>query len=245
MSLNLFLACLTVFVSHTIEAVTGFGCTVLALPFVAALLGLTNGVIALTVVAWLLAVYFAIIKRKQIDFKQYAIIVLYMLIGIPIGIYLFRKLNTNMLKHILGLFICIISTWNLIWLLRNPESDKTPIRRALYYPLLIVGGIVHGMFSSGGPFAVLYSSKAIKDKGRFRATMCLLWASLNSIIITGYFFNGSFNAENVKIIGAFIPFLFAGIIAGEKIHDKLNPRVFSIITFSVLLLTGIIIFIQG
>ncbi len=37
---------LTVFVTHALEAVTGFGCTVLALPFVTALIGVKSAVMA-------------------------------------------------------------------------------------------------------------------------------------------------------------------------------------------------------
>ena len=75
--------------------------------------------------------------------------------------------------------------------------------------------------------------------------MCLLWTTLNLIIITGYTVSHSFNAENGKIIACFIPFLLAGIFTGEKIHNKINTHFFSILVFSILLLTGITMLISG
>lgn len=247
MTIEVLLSGIVVFVTHTVEAITGFGCTVLALPFVTSLIGITNGVIALTVIGWLIAVYFAVTKWKHIDFKQYFIIVACMIVGLPIGIYMFRAVDVAYLKRILAVFICVVSAWQLFNLFRKqkPEKEITKAQRVLYFVLLVAGGIVHGMFSSGGPFVVLYSSKMIKDKGRFRATMCMLWTTLNLIIIVGYFVSHSFNLENVKVIGCFVPFLFTGIFAGEKIHDKVNAKIFSIIVFAVLLLTGVVMLIQS
>ena len=247
MTTAILLSCIVVFITHTLEAVTGFGCTVLALPFVTALLGIKTGVISLTVIAWLIALYFAITKRKLIDFRQYLIILVCMLAGLPVGIYLFRTFNTGSLKKILAVFICAVSVLQLIRLCvvkKEPAPKLTVPVRIMYCLILFAGGIIHGMFSSGGPFAVLYSSRMIKDKGAFRATMCLLWATLNTIIITGYIISHTFNAENITVTAWFIPFLAAGIFAGEKIHGKVNAHLFSILVFSVLLLTGIVMLIS-
>ena len=252
MTTAIFLSCIVVFITHTLEAVTGFGCTVLALPFVTALLGIRTGVISLTVIAWILAAYFAITKRKQIDFKQYGIILICMLAGLPVGMYLFRKFDIASLKKVLAVFICIVSLWQLIGLLlihpgKTVQSGKNTgqklYEKTAYYLLLIIGGIVHGMFSSGGPLAVLYASKMIPDKSRFRATMCLLWTTLNTIIIIGYIVDKSFTRENCTITAIFIPFLIAGIFLGDIIHTKVNARMFSIMLFTVLLLTGIVMVI--
>ena len=47
--------------------------------------------------------------------------------------------------------------------------------------LLFCGGIIQGAFGTGGPFVVIYSSKALPDKKVFRVTLSLLWLSMNSI----------------------------------------------------------------
>jgi len=50
--------------------------------------------------------------------------------------------------------------------------------------------------------------------------------------------------ETTHITLAMLPFLCLGIIAGEIIHNKVNARTFSLIVFSMLLLTGIIMIIS-
>jgi uncharacterized membrane protein YfcA len=242
---SILLAGIVVFITHTLEAVTGFGCSVLAMPFVTGLLGMRTGVMVITVLAWILALYFAITKRKHIDWKQFGIIAGFMLIGLPIGMYLFRSIDSGGLKLILAIFICIVSVWQLIRLSKSNNTQKPLVgKKAIpYYLLLIAGGVIHGIFSSGGPLVVLYASRNIPDKGKFRATLCLLWTTLNTILIAVYLKEGSFTAPVAKTTAYLVPFVLVGIFAGEKIHDKVNARTFSLIVFSMLLLTGLFMLI--
>jgi uncharacterized membrane protein YfcA len=242
----LLLSGLVVLITHTLEAITGFGCTALAMPFVTALLGIQMGVKSLTVIAWLLAVYIVIRNHKDINFKQFFIICSGMLLGLPVGMYIFRTFNNENLKIFLAIFICIVSVYQLVMMFINKEDqskeDVKPLNRlqkVLYFVLLFFGGIVHGIFSSGGPIVVLYAKQQLKDKKSFRATLCLLWATLNTIIIATYFIEGSFDATTAIVTAELIPFLLAGIFFGNILHEKVNERVFSFLVFSMLLITGL------
>jgi uncharacterized membrane protein YfcA len=241
MLIPILLSGLIVFLTHALEAVTGFGCAVLAMPFVTALLGVRQGIIIITILSWFLALYMVISKRKQLNFRQFVVICGCMAIGLPVGMYLFRAFDMIFLKKILGIFIIVTSAWQLFLRLRYKNSKKMTsqdIKRLPYYGLLIIGGIVHGMFSTGGPLVVIYASRTLPDKGQFRATLCLLWAVLNTVIIGAYLLEGSITLPIAGTTGLLIPFVLFGIIAGEKIHHKVNEQIFSVIVFSMLLITG-------
>ncbi len=236
---------LIVLITHTLEAITGFGCTALAMPFVTALLGIQMGVKTLTVIAWLLAVYVVIKNHKYINYKQFFIICSGMLLGLPVGMYIFRTFNNENLKVFLAIFICIVSSYQLIMMFvkKDDASDyvkpSNPLQKILYFVLLFFGGIVHGIFSSGGPIVVLYAKTHLSDKKSFRATLCLLWATLNTIIIATYFIEGSFDVKTAIVTAELIPFLLAGIFLGNILHEKVNERVFSFLVFTMLLITGL------
>ncbi len=243
--MSILLSGLVIFITHTLEAVTGFGCAVLAMPFVTALLGIRMGVMVITVLAWILALYFAVVKFRDIDWKQYFIITGFMLLGLPVGMYLFRSVDSSNLKLILAIFILAVSTYQLYRLGMNKKTKAPVVARSafVYYLLLMAGGVIHGIFSSGGPLVVLYASRQLQQKGTFRATLCLLWTTLNTIIIASYLIEGSFTAPIAKTTALLVPFVLAGIIAGEKIHDKVNERTFSLIVFGMLFLTAIFMLI--
>ena len=230
-----------VLITHALEAVTGFGCAVLAMPFVSALLGVKTAVKVITILAWLLALYLAVRNYRKINFKQYAIITACMLAGLPAGMYLFRSQDTTALSFILAIFIVFVSVSQLYRLLRTKQTGSIPTGKAAipYYLLLVLGGIVHGLFSSGGPLVVLYATRVLPDKGSFRATLCLLWTTLNTIIIATYLSEGSLDQTTLTTTALLIPFVVVGVVIGERVHDKVDGRKFSLIVFSMLLLTGI------
>jgi uncharacterized membrane protein YfcA len=222
--------------------VTGFGCTVLALPFVTALLGLREGVMVLTILAFALAAYMAISKRRDIDLKQYGIILAFVALGLPAGMLLFRRVDVAPLKKALAAFIVLASIAQLAKLAwAGKKAGRLP--RPLAYALLVLGGVVHGMFSSGGPLVVLYASEALPEKGRFRATLCLLWTTLNAVIIGSYLASGSLGAGTAGKTALLIPFLAAGIVIGERLHDRVDQRAFSLVVFAALLATGAVMLV--
>lgn len=233
------LAGVVVLITHALEAVTGFGCTVLALPFITALFGLKSGVMTLTFLAWALALYIAVTKRREIQWREFGIIVAFMLAGLPIGMYLFRHVAAAPLKKALAVFIILASAYQLFSFFAPRLAGKR-LPRPLGFLLLFIGGVVHGLFSSGGPLVVLYASEALPEKGKFRATLCLLWATLNSIILASYIASSSITAATARNTAFMLPFLAAGIVAGEWAHRRVRAELFKLIVFATLLLTGFV-----
>jgi uncharacterized membrane protein YfcA len=239
MTTTVLLAGLVVFATHALEAITGFGCTVLALPFITALFGLKEGVMTLTILAWILALYIVITKRNSIEWRQFGVILAFVLAGLPIGMYLFRHVDPAPLKKVLAYFIILASSLQLL-AFAAPKLAGKRLPKPIGFLLLFLGGIVHGLFSSGGPLVVLYASQALPDKGKFRATLCLLWATLNSIIIGSYIASKAIAPADAARTAWMLPFLALGIVAGEWAHKRVKPEAFKLIVFSMLLVTGII-----
>lgn len=231
---------IVVFITHTLEAVTGFGCTVLAFPFVIAIMGdIEQAKIILSILAWLLALWFVITKFKSIHWKQFGIIVLLAGLGMPFGMVLFKSLDATVLKKILGVFI-VVSAGIQLTKIFAPNSKIRSLPAFFQYNFLFLGGIVHGAFAVGGPFVVLYATKKIADKGQFRATLCLLWAMLNSVLMVQYFLEGKLTEKTGFELSVLTPFLAAGIVFGEIIHKKVDEELFRKIVFSLLLIVGIV-----
>ena len=236
--ISLILVGLVVFLTHALEAVTGFGCTVLAIPFVTALLGLERAVPLLAVIGWLMALYIVITKFRDIVWKQFLIIVAFVGLGMPAGIFAFNSLDTSLMKKVLAVFIIVVSVIQLKKLFFPPEEDK-PLPRIFYWIILVCGGVIHGAFASGGPFVVLYASRSLPEKAGFRATLCLLWTTLNTVLMISYLMTGRFTGSLIRDTGLMLPFLAVGIVAGELVHNRVNEEFFRRLVFSVLLITGI------
>ena len=111
--------------------------------------------------------------------------------------------------------------------------------KAGLYLLLGLAGIVHGIFVSGGPLLIGYLTKRIQDKVSFRATISTVWVVLNTIILLDDIRSGLWNPELVKIQVASIPFLLAGMAVGSRLYAKMSQRLFMLITYVLLFVSGI------
>ena len=242
--MQIVLAGLIVIITHALETITGFGCTVLAMPFMVELIGLQKAKILLSTLALLLALYIVVTKYKKINIKEFGIIILFVGLGMPLGLYLFKTFDPFWLKKALAVFIVISSVIQMKLLFFAKAEKQIPARRTwkdtFYYILLFLGGIVHGAFASGGPLVVLYAARRLKDKGQFRATLCLLWTTLNTILFITYVHDKAITGESGTGILYMLPFLIGGIIIGELIHNKVNALIFKKIVFITLFFVGII-----
>jgi uncharacterized membrane protein YfcA len=271
---------IVVIITHFLEGITGFGCTVLALPFAIMLVGTKQAVPVLLVLALILALYIVIIDWKKIVWKEFFKIVFFVGLGLPIGIFSFGYLNEHTLKYILGAFMIIVSIRGLAVFFTNSKMDKknseklecsgdygniegddvvnkndaaknnevpknssvSKLPKWLLNIFLLLGGFIHGAFASGGPLVVIYAKGALPNKSNFRATICMLWVALNSVMLTQNLINGKMTPEIWKIIAICLPFLLVGTLAGNWAHHHIKDKYFTQLVYAVLLISGFFMF---
>jgi uncharacterized membrane protein YfcA len=237
---------LIVFVTQTLEGITGFGSTVLALPFAVMILGDFNKTVPILAVhTWLLAGYFVITSWKHIVWKEFGFIALYVFAGLPVGYVLFKNLDDTYLRILLALFMTGVGIHGIYVTRRNRhrvETSAEPVKKshAMRF-ILFLGGVIHGAFASGGPFVVLYASRVLKDKTLFRVSMCLLWLCLNTILMIGWTADGRWTPDVRYTLFVSLPFLLLGILVGNWLHHRVNEYVFRLIVFTLLLAGGLVV----
>lgn len=227
-----------VLITHMLEGITGFGCTVLAMPFAIMLVGIKIAKPTLTILALFLSIYVIIIAYKDIVWKEFRRIALFVGLGLPVGIWGFNKLPQAILIRILAIFMIIISIRGLYIAFSTYKQSK-PLNHWVLNLILFLGGCVHGAFTSGGPLITIYATEALPKKGNFRATLCMLWVTLNGIIVIQSGLNGAITPDVLKLLGFTLPFLAVGAVLGNWAHHKIKDTFFTKIIFVVLLFSGI------
>lgn len=235
-----FLFSLVVLITHLIEGITGFGCTVLALPFGVYLFGLKTAVPTLVILALILALYVVISSYNYIIWRVYFRILFFMGLGLPVGLFLFSRFPEKNLKLILAVFMIFIGLRGL-YMTFSGKQIFTNMPDIFLKILLFLGGCIHGAFGSGGPLAVIYATKTLPEKSNFRATLCLLWVTLNTVILIQDFKSGAITEEVLKLLLFLFPALVLGAFLGNVLHKKMDKSIFDKIVYSVLLLSGVFI----
>jgi len=229
-----------VLVTHFLEGITGFGCTVLALPFAIMLIGTKQAVPVLLFLALLLAIYIVSIDRRRIVWKEFGKIVFFVGLGLPVGIFAFGYLNETVLKYILGAFMIVVASRGLLTYVVKLNENRLP--DWVLNVLLTIGGFIHGVFSSGGPLVVIYAKKVLPDKSSFRATISMLWLTLNTVMLIQSVVSGRMTPQIWEIIAVCLPFLIGGALAGNWAHRHIKDKYFSQLVYGVLLISGLFMF---
>jgi uncharacterized membrane protein YfcA len=236
------LVALVVLLTHFQEGITGFGCTVLALPFVTMLLGLHVAVPVLAIQGWLLAALIVLESRRKIVWGEFGWILLLVGIGFPFGVWMFKALPESYLRWVLAAFMVVVGIQGFIGQYKRakPATTMTARARLLTSLFLPLGGVIHGAFASGGPFVIIYAARALTDKTLFRVTMCMLWTVLGAILIGQLALSSRLTPFVWKMTGFCLPFTLVGLVLGNYAHYRVNEATFRKAIYAVLMASGIV-----
>ncbi len=218
--------------SNFVQAVTGFGGGPIAMPPSMALVGVSEAKAAVTCILWVTCIIISVRQIKNIDRKHLGIILGCMIPGVFAGMWLFSILPLNILMLIYGIIVVLIGGWKLFF------PTKSDLPHPARIAALILSGLMQGMFTSGGPFLVIYAVSAIPDKNRFRATVSTVWAVINTYMVARMAVGGMYsNGEYKLVLYSLIPVAIA-IIVGKKVADRLNREMFLKVVYALLMISG-------
>lgn len=224
---------LIVLLTNIIQGITGFAGTVLAMPFTILLLGIENAKPLLNIVTLVACILIVFESYKAIKWKEFFKMTLIMLVGVWIGEYIYTIFPVDVLLIFYGIFIICIALKGLF------VKKEYEISESVLVGIIILAGIVHGMFLSGGPLLIIYAVKKIKDKAAFRATLAPVWIVLNSYLLVKQVNAGLITPFILNLSLLSIPVLIAAIIIGKKLYERMSQKTFLMLSYILLIISGI------
>jgi uncharacterized membrane protein YfcA len=236
-----------VFVAYQIGATTGFGSAVIALTFAVNFYPIDS---LIPVVVPLNVVICSILAIRHHSGIQKEMLLRKILppvcLGMPVGLMILNLVDTGRLKWAFGLFVLIVSSSEL---LRTARAHKDTLVRPLStvgsITWLLGGGIIQGLWVSGGPPIAYWAGRSLPEKGAFRSTLSCLFLILNVLLFVTHLAIGRITLETLKISLLLLPAVLLGILVGEWLHVKLPERGFRMVVFVVLVFAGTSIVIRG
>jgi uncharacterized membrane protein YfcA len=218
------------------ESVVGFGATVITVSLGAHLVGLDTLLPAFVPLSALLSAILVARHHTHVDLPfLWRRVALPVGFGTLLGMGIYRVLDSTQLLTVFAGFVLIVATREL-WRAVRKSGDLPPLNLGIGAALLTGGGVIHGMFGSGGPMIVYVLGREITQKSRFRATLSAMWLVLNIVLVIGYLRDGMVDRESLALSGVMAPALFFGIILGERVHGQIPESTFRVVTWVVLLI---------
>lgn len=221
------------FLSNTVQTITGFAGTLLAMPFSIRVIGVQDAKTVLNVFTMLACGIVAYQNRSRINFRILAKMIAGMLGGMVVGVWLFEYLPTEILLTIYAWLIIGIALKKMFW------RKETSLPKWMTILILPAAGIIHGMFLSGGALLVVYAVSVMEDKDEFRATIAPVWVVLNAVLVFVHAGQKCYTPSVFRMILCSIVTLVLSYLLGNYLYKKISRIWFMRITYVLLLISGV------
>jgi uncharacterized membrane protein YfcA len=157
--------------------------------------------------------------RKEVSWKEFTQLFPGMLLGQLIGIIGLAQIPGKLMALILGLFVV---SQGLRGLIKKSSSTKWVPYRGFVYG--VFGGILGGLFGSGGFVYASYLERQLESRSAFRATQAVLIALSTSWRIILCISIGLLDFKLILTTLMFVPAMAVGIYAGHHLDLRMNKE---------------------
>ena len=216
-----------VMVAIALESIVGFGATVLVLSLGTWVLPVTALLPAYIPVNMALSASIAWRDWRHVDGALLARRVLPMAgAGLLVGLSLYRYAARPELQRAFGVMVVLIGLNELRKELSAPVS--VVVGRARGNALLLAGGVVHGVFGTGGVLIVAALAGDRLEKRRMRATLAAMWLVMNTAMMVNFIGHGAVGATSLRRSALLLPAVVLGGALGDLVHRRVAERPFRI-----------------
>lgn len=237
----LFVFCI-VFLGYTIQTISGFGAVIFSLPLSLIVFNRLEILPVFLFMSIFQSFSVAYRDRRYINIKEYLVMFILALIGMPIGIYITELVPVRIMNICLGVLIISNSIINLYKKLGKKSHEKNMTIRPVdrLYPFL--SGILQSAYGVGGPLISLYMDRVTENKNSYRGMLSLFWCMLNPFIVIGYLTRGEIHGSHFILFVILFPAVLLALLVGNRIVEKISKDKFQLFVHGILLFIGITMF---
>jgi uncharacterized membrane protein YfcA len=160
-------------------------------------------------------------------------------IGAAGGLALFHLPAKIVLALAFGVFVAGLAVLQLV-----RPADR-PLARPWQIVLLVLGGVAHGLFGTGGPMIVYVVRRKLPDKLAFRSTLAILWLVLNTALLVNFLSLDLYQRHTLDLGIALALVIVPGLYLGERVHRALHPARFERVVWLMLLVAGLALAVRN
>lgn len=179
--------------------------------------------------------YNTIKYHKEVPYKTVLPMLITALITIPVAVYFSGQVSPRLFQILLGSVLIVLSIYFLFFNSKihfKPTTAKGIIAGA-------TGGILSGLFSTGGPPVVLYMTHATNDNLKYFAGIQFYFCVTNIYSTIMRAINGFLSLELLvyTLIGSVG--CFVGDLIGKLVFDKLDGKKLKMVIYIGMIVSGI------
>lgn len=236
---QLALLCAIVACAYVVEGLAGFGSAVLTLTLGAQLAPIVELRLVMLAVGLPFSLVVVLRDRSFLDRPLLLRVILPIMgLGVLAGALLAGALDGPWLRRLFGALVVAFALRELILLARS-ASTAPPVAAGLFTKVwLLAGGVVHGIYGTGGPLVVTALGRAGLDRTVLRVTLQSIWLLFGSALVGYALYQRQWTPGTTRGVLLLLPVVPLGGWVGHRLHHAVPERTFRAAVNGVLLLAG-------
>jgi uncharacterized protein len=233
------LLALVLIAAGLVRGVAGFGDALVAMPFLAMLLGPREAVPLLTASGIVGALATGAMGFKSIDWWRAGLLLLAGVPGVGIGVWLLTCLPETLLIAVVGLVVVVFSGWSLF----RPATARLQ-GRPWALPFGLLAGTLGGATSMSGPPLVIYGTACGWSPATFRASLQVFFLVTPLVALVAQARSGLWGPDMVSRLWLALPATALGLFIGELVHRRIPAHLFHRLVHGLLMVLGVMLLVQ-
>lgn len=208
------------FIASLVRSSFGFGEALVAVPLLLFFLPAEVAVPLAVMLSVVIALVIVIQDHRKIHFESAKWLILYALLGLPLGIYILLYADEKIVKIVLATLILLYSLYSLF-----SKASRVLLKESKW-GLFVCGflsGVLGGAYGLNGPPLVIYGNLRRWSPTHFRATLQAYFLPVSLLSVIGFYFKGLLTPEvNTYFLYSLIssiPAIFLGRYINRKLKD--------------------------
>ncbi len=228
-----------IFIAALTRSTFGFGDAMVGMPLLVMAIGLNTatplvGLMGITASSTILIRHW-----RDVHIKSVWPLIVYTLIGIPIGILLLKGLYENVMKSVLAFVIIIFSLYKIF---KPKLFTLANDRLACIFGL--ASGILGGAYNTNGPPVVIYGTLRQWNPEKFRATLQGYFFPTGFLIAIGHCVGGFWTKTVWRNYFLALPVILVAIFLGGRINRRIPKAKFDNYVYMFLVILGVWLLIE-
>ncbi|WP_017259459.1 sulfite exporter TauE/SafE family protein [Pedobacter arcticus] len=214
---------LIVFIATLVRSTFGFGESLVAVPLLLFFMPIETAVPLCVLLSVFIAMVLLSRDRKKVQFKSAKWLVVFAILGVPIGLFTLIYMDESIVKVGLGGLIIGYSVYSLV------STSVFKLKSDNMFWLFICGffsGIFGGAYGLNGPPIVIYGDMRSWTPAYFRATLQAYFLPLGIVGLFGYWFYGILDVEVFRYFLMSLPIVLLAIYFGNYLHSHIKEGAF-------------------
>ena len=229
------LTCIIIFLASFIKGLSGFAALLIAIPLLALFLDIKTIIPLVTLVSFSVSLLLIIELKKKLDLRKIYPFLIGTVPGIPLGVYLLKRLDSDVILFSLGV---ILIAYSLFGLFSKPIKREMAGKYAYLFGL--VAGCLGGGLSLHGPIVIVYTSLQRWNKDEIKVTMQGFFLISAAIVIIFHAVSGLTNITVLRFFGLSLPGVLIGNYLGSHLYGRLKEAHYTQVIFVLLGLLGVL-----